>query len=256
MWPDVIVNEESVTQYVSELRLALGDREHKIIKTIARRGYLCAVPVEQITEDDEAGTSRAASPSGSVSPSVQAIKQKSEQVANHSFKAEAADLSEASTSCERSEPLSISEPSRARTRAERRPLTTLFCGLTGSAASSGDLDPEDMSEVTGAYHACISGVIASHGGFVARFQSDGVLVYFGYPSANEFDAERAVRAGLATIEAVSDLKNARNTRLVARIGIATGLVVVDRPGGERADVLVRHRAWPTVCRRWPSRALY
>src|SRR5438552_17500497 len=56
VWHNVIVNEESVTQCVSELRQALGDQAHKIIKTISRRGYLCAAPVQQITDDDAADT--------------------------------------------------------------------------------------------------------------------------------------------------------------------------------------------------------
>src|SRR5436190_7631080 len=58
VWPNVIVNEEAVTQCVSEVRQALGDREHKIIKTIARRGYLFAVPVEHITNDNESEKGR------------------------------------------------------------------------------------------------------------------------------------------------------------------------------------------------------
>ena len=127
VWPDVIVNEESVTQCVSELRLALGDREHKIIKTVARRGYLCAAPVEQITKDDQGDTTRATPQSGSVSPSVHEIKQISEQFANRCSKCDAANLSEASTCCECGEPLAMPELSRPRTSPERRPLTILFC---------------------------------------------------------------------------------------------------------------------------------
>jgi AAA ATPase domain/Adenylate and Guanylate cyclase catalytic domain len=62
------------------------------------------------------------------------------------------------------------------------------------------------------------------GGFVAKFMGDGVLVYFGYPQAHEDDAERAVRAGLGLVAAVSDLKT--HATLQTRVGIATGLVVV------------------------------
>ena len=61
-------------------------------------------------------------------------------------------------------------------------------------------------------------------GFVAKYLGDGVLVYFGYPQAHEDDAERAVRAGLELIGAVSALKT--NAPLQTRVGIATGLVVV------------------------------
>ena len=62
------------------------------------------------------------------------------------------------------------------------------------------------------------------GGFIAKFMGDGVLVYFGYPHAHEDDAERAVRAGLKLVAAVSDLKT--HAALQTRVGIATGLVVV------------------------------
>ena len=62
------------------------------------------------------------------------------------------------------------------------------------------------------------------GGFVAKYMGDGVLVYFGYPQAHEDDAERAVRAGLELVTAISDLKT--HAPLQTRVGIATGLVVV------------------------------
>ena len=55
---------------------------------------------------------------------------------------------------------------------------------------------------------------------------DGVLAYFGYPQAHEHDAERAVRAGLALVEAVPKLTTAASAPLQVRVGIATGLVVV------------------------------
>jgi predicted ATPase/class 3 adenylate cyclase len=108
---------------------------------------------------------------------------------------------------------------------ERRQITVLFCDLVGSTALSTRMDPEDLREVIGAYHACAAEVVARHEGFVAQYLGDGVLVYFGYPKAHEDDAERAVRAGLALVEAVGRLGVA-SERLQVRIGIATGLVVV------------------------------
>jgi class 3 adenylate cyclase len=83
--------------------------------------------------------------------------------------------------------------------AERRQLTVMFCDLVGSTALSARLDPEDLRAVIGAYHRCVAKVIGRGGGFVAKYMGDGVLAYFGYPRANEHDAERAVRAGLALI---------------------------------------------------------
>jgi class 3 adenylate cyclase/tetratricopeptide (TPR) repeat protein len=110
--------------------------------------------------------------------------------------------------------------------AERRQLTVMFCDLVGSTALSARLDPEDLRAVIGAYHRCVDAVIEKSGGFVAKYMGDGVLAYFGYPRADEHDAERAVRAGLALTEAVAGLDTAAGAPLQVRIGIATGLVVV------------------------------
>ena len=117
-------------------------------------------------------------------------------------------------------------PTALRTDAERRQLTIMFCDLVGSTALSTRFDPEDMQEIVGAYHRCCADLIVKAGGFVARYMGDGVLVYFGYPQAHEHDAERAVRAGLALVEAVPKLKTAAGAPLQVRVGIATGIVVV------------------------------
>ena len=110
--------------------------------------------------------------------------------------------------------------------AERRQLTVMFCDLVGSTALSARLDPEDMREIVGAYHHCCADLITKAGGFVAKYMGDGVLAYFGYPQAHEHDAERAVHAGLALVEAVPKLKTAAGVPLQVRVGIATGVVVV------------------------------
>ena len=109
--------------------------------------------------------------------------------------------------------------------AERRQLTVVFCDLVGSTELSARIDPEDLRDVIGAYHRTVAGVVAEFDGFVSRYMGDGVLVYFGYPQAHEDDAERAVRAGLGAIEAVSRL-DIQSVKLRTRVGIATGLVVV------------------------------
>jgi class 3 adenylate cyclase/predicted ATPase len=109
--------------------------------------------------------------------------------------------------------------------AERRQLTVMFCDLVGSTPLSSRLDPEDLREVIAAYHRAVAGVVTAFDGFVGRYMGDGVLVYFGYPQAHEDDTERAVRAGLGAIDAVDRL-DVKSVKLQARVGIATGLVVV------------------------------
>jgi class 3 adenylate cyclase len=108
--------------------------------------------------------------------------------------------------------------------AERRQVTVMFSDLVGSTALSARMDPEDLREVISAYQNCVTETVRRFGGFIAKYMGDGVLVYFGYPHAHEDDAEQAVRAGLALIAAVTDLKS--QPSLQTRVGIATGLVVV------------------------------
>jgi len=108
--------------------------------------------------------------------------------------------------------------------AERRQVTVMFSDLVGSTALSARMDPEDLREIISAYQKSVAETVQRFGGFVAKYMGDGVLVYFGYPQAHEDDAERAVRAGLELITAVSGLK--APAPLQTRVGIATGLVVV------------------------------
>jgi class 3 adenylate cyclase len=110
--------------------------------------------------------------------------------------------------------------------AERRQLTVMFCDLVGSTALSARLDPEDMREIMSAYHHRCAEVISKSGGFVAKYMGDGVLAYFGYPQAHEDDAERAVRGGLALVDAAPRIQTSHCATLQVRVGIATGLVVV------------------------------
>src|SRR5215813_11982989 len=124
--------------------------------------------------------------------------------------------------------VAIAAPPPATTRAadiaERRQVTVMFSDLVGSTALSARMDPEDLRELISAYHKCVAEAVRRFDGFVAQYLGDGVLVYFGYPEAHEDDAERAVRAGLELIEAMTALK--KPASLQTRVGIATGLVVV------------------------------
>jgi class 3 adenylate cyclase/tetratricopeptide (TPR) repeat protein len=113
----------------------------------------------------------------------------------------------------------------ARSAPERRQLTVMFCDLVGSTALASRLDVEELREIVGAYQSAATEEVQRFGGFVAKYMGDGILVYFGYPNAHEADAERAVQAGLALVEAVSRLE-AGGFNLAIRIGVATGVVVV------------------------------
>jgi class 3 adenylate cyclase/predicted ATPase len=120
---------------------------------------------------------------------------------------------------------------------ERRQLTVMFCELVGLT----ELDPEDLSDLMLTYRKRCTDVVTHWDGHVAKIVGDGMLAYFGWPRANEDDAERAVRAGLALVDAVSKLTTAADEALVARVGIATGLVMVGDlmpTGAAREEVVV------------------
>ena len=115
---------------------------------------------------------------------------------------------------------------RSAVSAERRELTVMFCDLVGSTALSGRLDPEDLRNVITGYQNAAAGAVTRFQGHVAKYMGDGILCYFGWPNAHEDDAERAVRASFAIMTAMRDLRTPAGEFLSARIGIATGLVVV------------------------------
>ena len=121
------------------------------------------------------------------------------------------------------EPVAATEQ-KPQESAERRQVTVMFSDLVGSTALSARMDPEDLREIISTYQKCITETVRRFGGFVAKYMGDGILIYFGYPHAHEDDAERAVRAGLELITAVTSLKSP--VQLQTRVGIATGVVVV------------------------------
>ncbi len=118
---------------------------------------------------------------------------------------------------------------------ERRQVTVAFCDLVGSTSLAAELDPEDYRAILTEFHQCVATAMSEFGGHVARFLGDGELIFFGFPEAHEDDAERAIYAALATIERVRALRVMGDRRLQARIGIATGLVVIGNLHGEIAS---------------------
>lgn len=116
--------------------------------------------------------------------------------------------------------------------AERRHLTVLFCDLVGSTFLSAQLDPEEMRKILFDFQRCCGDAIRRYDGHIARLMGDGVLAYFGFPSAHEDDAERAVKAALEIVESVPAVAIPIAGKLEVRIGIASGLVVVGDLIGE------------------------
>jgi class 3 adenylate cyclase/tetratricopeptide (TPR) repeat protein len=140
-----------------------------------------------------------------------------------------------------SAPIQTAVESTPRDEGERRHLTVMFCDLVGSTALMARLDPEDMWRVIASYHACIGEVIGRYHGMIARYMGDGVLAYFGYPRAQEDDAEQAVHAALALVDAIAGHRTNIDASLEVRIGLATGTVVVselliDKSSAEQAVV--------------------
>jgi class 3 adenylate cyclase len=114
----------------------------------------------------------------------------------------------------------------------------MFCDLVGSTALSAQLDPEDYRAVVQQYQQTCMAVVQRHEGYLAQYLGDGLLIYFGYPTAQEDDARRAVRAGLQMIEAMREAPAQSGTPLQVRLGIHTGIVVVgDIGAGNRTEQL-------------------
>jgi class 3 adenylate cyclase/predicted ATPase len=122
-----------------------------------------------------------------------------------------------------------------RLRAERRQLTVMFCDIADSTKLSEQLDPEDLMSVVRRYQSVCAQVIERFGGSIAQYLGDGLLVYFGWPTAYEDAAARAGRAGieiLASLDALNEeLQREHGVALKLRVGIHTGLVVVGEVGG-------------------------
>jgi class 3 adenylate cyclase/tetratricopeptide (TPR) repeat protein len=161
-----------------------------------------------------------------------------------------AELAAPSPSTEPGPPPSPAMPAKTpEVSAERRPITVMFCDLVGSTALAAKLDPEDWRNLVNAYLDEASAAVTGLGGHVLKKLGDGLMALFGYPQAQENDAERAVRAALAIQRALSDL-NARQAaknapELLARVGIESGPVVVEATGevfGDAPNVAARVEA--------------
>ena len=125
----------------------------------------------------------------------------------------------------------------------------MFCDLVGSTGIAAKLDAEEWRDLVGAYLDAASAAVMEMGGHVAKKLGDGLMALFGYPVAQENDAERATRAALGIQRALAELnrKNvgAGKPELAARIGLEAGPVVVDAAGeifGDAPNVAARVQA--------------
>jgi class 3 adenylate cyclase/tetratricopeptide (TPR) repeat protein len=127
---------------------------------------------------------------------------------------------------------------RSGSTGERRRLTVLFCDLTNAAALTAEGDQEEWWTTIADHHRAAVQAIERCGGHAGPYRGDGVMAYFGWPEAHENNAEHAVRAGLALLEAVSILNRpvAARLRICPRIGIDSGAVVIGPGTGREADI--------------------
>ena len=132
--------------------------------------------------------------------------------------------------------------------AERRQLTVMFCDMVGSTERAHRLDPEQLRELMHAYYQSCREVVARYSGHVAQYWGDGLMVYFGWPSAHEDDAERGVRAALEMVDAVKEV--IVEPPLMVRIGVATGTVVVGQtPSDDNAQAELAVGETPNLASR-------
>jgi class 3 adenylate cyclase/predicted ATPase len=193
-WPGLAVEDNNLTVQIAALRRALGGEPggEGWIETLPRRGYRYIGPA--VTEQENG---------------VSATPLSQQHIATT--------------------PSGLAPTRGARAEPERRQLTVMSCELIGLATHDG-LDLEEMHEIIGTYHRCVTETVGRFGGYVGKRVGNSVLVYFGYPATHEHDAERAVQAGIALCARVRALKT--NVPLQCRIGIATGLVII----GDLVDV--------------------
>jgi DNA-binding winged helix-turn-helix (wHTH) protein/predicted ATPase len=217
VWPGLFVEDEALTHCVSEVRRALGDHDRRIIKTVPRRGYLFLATVSLRRTD-----------SGSTGSPIAASDQlkRDREATPHADSTKAGEVQNGQFAQAPQTLVSLRQM-------ERRQLTVLICEFVGAATLSMQLDAEDLHDFTTAAYEWCKGIVEQYHGHVARYFSDRMLVYFGYPKASEHDADLAVRAGLSLLATDAGLKAKHDPGLKVRVGIASGTVVVgNAPGGD------------------------
>jgi class 3 adenylate cyclase/DNA-binding winged helix-turn-helix (wHTH) protein len=223
IWPGVFVCDDSITQSVADIRGALGADALQILRTLPRRGYLFTSDVVAIPAAHASPHRDGADKSGSDGSRPSASINPPGRNESMSVRADISSTPQTDTEAARAE---LDEKRLEPRPAERRQMTVMACKVVGLATLSARLDPEDLREVMARWYQCCADIIERHCGFIASSAIDGLLAWFGYPQANEDDAEHAVQAGLAIVQAVSTLAIGAHGPLQLGAGVATGLVVV------------------------------
>ena len=205
VWANQLISNAALESTVRLVRRAIGDsgREQRIIQTRQGLGYRFIAPVQARAEasaDSEIATSGLLAEEEETEPSMSISAADAPRIAD----------------------------------AQRRQLTLLFCDLANATVLSGQMEPEDYRDVVHAYYGACAEVIRQYDGYIAQYQGDGLLVYFGYPQAHEDDARRAVLTGLdllTKIDALNHrLQQEQSAEITIRIGVHSGLVVLDERG--------------------------
>ena len=203
IWGGRIVSESTLTSRINAARTAIGDRgeDQRLIRTLPRKGIRF---VGAVREEDQPIGGRAAAPViGAAAP------------------------------------VPPGRPLDAPPTFERRQLTVVSCDLILGAGAA-RMEPEDLGDLVAAYHRWIRDTVSRFNGSVGHLMGVTVLAYFGFPVAREDDAEQAVRAGLVLCAAAGEIEPRGDLRLHARIGVATGRVIIgdarDDGAGEQAPV--------------------
>ena len=285
LWPNQSVSESTLTQRLKAVRRALGDsgREQRWIKTVHGRGYRFVAAVEERVPGNVVSSAQE-------TPAVQALARPCPRCQHVNLpeaqfcNACAAPLTVPCPNCERANPpgaafchacatpLTSLTPASipavaalpAQTpvpspeappplEAERRHLTIAFCDLVDSTHLAEHLDPEDYRDVVRTYQAACADVIQRYDGHIAQLLGDALLIYFGWPTAHEDDAQRAVHAGLEMLAALAEvnrrLTQTHRVQLAMRVAVHTGLVVVGEMGGSGRQEHLALGATPNVAAR-------
>jgi class 3 adenylate cyclase/DNA-binding winged helix-turn-helix (wHTH) protein len=284
LWPHQAVSENTLTQRLRSARRALGDsgREQRFIKTVHGRGYRFIADVEErassevtppaqetpVVESEVAGPAcprcqQTTLPDAQFCSACGAsLAEQSCPACGHATPPGAAYCHVCATPLHPQTPAPITTPDAPSEQisetppsleAERRHLTVVFCDLVESTQLAERPDPEDYREVVQTYQTVCAEVIERYDGHIAQLLGDALLVYFGWPTAHEDDAQRAVHTGLEMISALAEanrrLRERYDVELAMRVAVHTGLVVVGEMGGGGRQEQLALGATPNVAAR-------